>query len=1159
MADRNLALQLLITAKDEASAIFGKIFKGLNDSTNVIATKVREAFTGLFGGGLDSAAEFEAQLSKVQAKGGLTAETMAELKQVATDMGAKFGVSGIEAAKGMESLAAAGLDAQQIIQTLPSVMALAQVEAISMDDASAKLANSLTAVGLGFDQAGRMADVLSKAALESTTSASAVAEALSVAGGIATTSGLSFEQTAAALTALAKGGIEGSSAGTSLSAILTQLINPASTASIALNNLGISSRDLGEVIGALQQRGDSANTAILAFGETAGPGLRTLITQGQSGLIELTAAMQAAGGSAQTTADTMSGNLKGAMGALAAAWESVKTALFDPVLEPLAKAANDLALALNTHLKDGALKPIQEAIKEFANNSALAIKDFLASFDFTTVIPTLTGFAASAKEAFGSIADSGKAAADTMVVAWNGVTIILRGIGVILAGFSATVITTVESLSYALNAMGLVSDTVQDKLAAMAASSQNYVVEMRDNIVKDGQEMAAAWTRLTAETDKTAAAQRRLKESLPAQEIGRIAYSLKDYQQFAAQAALAAEKARQEFEAGKITGAAYAVAIQDAAEANTALSRATDAAAAAAEQAKGKTSDHAKELQGQIGRLEVGVTQAKKYADAVEGVVNAESAGIKAAISLAQAKGNTAEVQRLTIRLTEQEADGAVRIAKAKQAEQEAEAAVAKKKLELAQIQHEKNQITDQELALAQLVAEKEVAEAEAAQKDIELKQRQQQQAEKMAGPIAALIRLYEQSVIANTNEANAIERSYADKIRDLDTEIKIAEAKGDSVKASALKIEKAQAEADMEAALTEAKNRELDAEINLIEAKKLSIPIDEQITKAGKEKIAALDEEIAKLRAAQEANRDKAAAAQADANATKAAAEATKSAGDATEQANAQNKEASKGLIQISKSMWDLTDAAKAWYDQQIKLGAGTAFGYLGDIKRSFDSAAASEKDAAIASKELQDAWTQMQVTGDVNIGQLRSLIDRTEQASAVSAQYGYSVTKAGEEAIAELRSLEKQWNDLADTIESRNADLRAQLAELQGNKAQADTIRNETELTNNLKTAELQLQLARTGGNVQAIAEAQQNLSLIRQIYEAKQAQIEQEAASTKAAQNNKTVQESTSNTVSELANNAERAANAMNALNTIDLSGLHGQLKNINGTVDGLRSAL
>jgi len=715
MADRNLVLQLLITAKDEASAIFGKIFRGLNDSTNVIATKVREAFTGLFGGGLDSAIEFEAQLSKVQAKGGLTAETMAELKQVAIDLGARFGVSGTEAAKGMESLAAAGLDAQQIIQTLPSVMALAKVESISMDDASAKLANSLTAVGLGFDQAGRMADVLSKAALESTTSASAVAEALSVAGGIATSSGLSFEQAAAALTALAKGGIEGSNAGTALSAILTQLINPASTASIALNNLGISSRDLGEVIGALQQRGDAANTAILAFGETAGPGLRTLITQGQAGLNDLTAAMQNAGGSAQATADTMGGNLQGAMNSLVAAWDSVKTALFDPVLEPLTKSANDFASALNTNLKDGALKPVQEAIKSFAENSLTAVREFIGSFDFTTVIPTLTDFAASAKESFGNIADSGRAAADTMTVAWNAVTIILRGIGITLAGFSTTVITTVESLSFALNAMGLVSDTVQARLAAMATSSQNYVVEMRNSIVKDSEEMGAAWNRLTSETEKTTAANRRLKEALPAQELKSITYSLNDYARLASLANIATEKARKEYEAGKISGAAYAVTIQDAAEANTALSRATDAAAAAAAQAKGKTSDHAKELQGQIGQLEVGVTQSKKYADAVEGVVNAESEGIRAAIRLAQAKGDTAEVQRLTIKLTEQEADGAVRIAKAKQLEQEAEAAVAQKKLELAQIQREKNQITNEELALAELTAQKEVAEAQAA------------------------------------------------------------------------------------------------------------------------------------------------------------------------------------------------------------------------------------------------------------------------------------------------------------------------------------------------------------------------------------------------------------------------------------------------------------
>lgn len=104
-----------------------------------------------------------------------------------------------------------------------------------------------------------------------------------------------------------------------------------------------------------------------------------------------------------------------------------------------------------------------------------------------------------------------------------------------------------------------------------------------------------------------------------------------------------------------------------------------------------------------------------QYARAVEGIVNAETAGTAAALKLAKAKGDTAEVQRLTIKLSEQEADGAVRIAKAKQAEQEAEAALALRKLELVKAQREKNQATNEDLQLAELVAVKEVAEAEAA------------------------------------------------------------------------------------------------------------------------------------------------------------------------------------------------------------------------------------------------------------------------------------------------------------------------------------------------------------------------------------------------------------------------------------------------------------
>ena len=306
----NLILQLLITAKDDATAAFGKIFGFLDKTTSATANLIRAQFTDLFGGGLTGAIEFEAQLDKVQAKGGYTGAGMATLKKAAEDIGAQFGISGTEAAQGMESLAAAGLNAEQVMQTLPTVLNLAKAEALSFDAASALVANSLTTVGLGFDQAARLADVLTQAANESTTSASAVGKALETAGGIARASALDLEQTVAALTALAKGGIEGERAGTALAAILTQLLNPASSASKALNDLGITSRDLGTVIGELESRGDGAETAILAFGETAGPGLRALIGQGQGALTQLETAMRGAEGAAGNAAKQMGGNLK---------------------------------------------------------------------------------------------------------------------------------------------------------------------------------------------------------------------------------------------------------------------------------------------------------------------------------------------------------------------------------------------------------------------------------------------------------------------------------------------------------------------------------------------------------------------------------------------------------------------------------------------------------------------------------------------------------------------------------------------------------------------------------------------------------------------------------------------------------------------------------
>ncbi len=329
----NLILQLLITAKDQASEALGKV----SDRIKGVATAAL-AFVGLgvsLQDSIQAAANFEEQLGKVAVKGGYSAAQMAELTQGLEAIAAQFGITGLEAAQGMEVLAAAGLSASDALTALPQVLALAQIEGLNLDDAATKLADSLSIMGLGFEQAGRMADVLVKGANITTSSAASLAEALSGVGGQAKAAGLDLEQTVAALDLLHKNGIKGSEAGTALAAILTQLLNPASAASLQLNELGITSRDLGTVLDGLQAAGSRSGTAILAFGETAGPGLRALIGEGRKGLDDFTGQLRNLDGDAIKAAEALSKNFNSGLKALGAAWDAVTRKLATPLLEPL--------------------------------------------------------------------------------------------------------------------------------------------------------------------------------------------------------------------------------------------------------------------------------------------------------------------------------------------------------------------------------------------------------------------------------------------------------------------------------------------------------------------------------------------------------------------------------------------------------------------------------------------------------------------------------------------------------------------------------------------------------------------------------------------------------------------------------------------------------
>ncbi|MBK8132642.1 MAG: phage tail tape measure protein [Gammaproteobacteria bacterium] len=504
----------------------------------------------------------------------------------------------------MEALAAAGLNATQVMQALPPVLALAKAEGLSMDAAAEKLSDSLSVVGLGFDQAGRMADVLAKGANVSTTSASALAVALSIAGGIAKTAGMDLEGTVAALSALANAGIKGEKAGTALAAILTQLIDPASAASKELSALGITSRDFGEVIAQLKLKGDASNAAILAFGETAGPGLRALIQTGAEGVAALETQLRSADGAAEAAATGISGNLKGALSALQAAWANVKTALFDPVLEPLTKQAVELATALNEKLASGALKPVQDAIRAFADTGIKAGRDFVAGFDFNAALQSLQAFATGAKDAFTGIRDAGTTAASVVQIAWNGLISGIKTIGASLLAVASSAVSNIAIIEAAASKVGLGSLERAAELRQTANELAAKAGELTQSIAKDGEDIQGAFGRLAGSADgaadgikRVADEQQRLADASPAAEIQEIAKSLDDYRGMAERANTAAAKARSDFESGKISAQDYGAALIDAADANADLAAATEQQTSAEKRASPERNKTAVELQ----------------------------------------------------------------------------------------------------------------------------------------------------------------------------------------------------------------------------------------------------------------------------------------------------------------------------------------------------------------------------------------------------------------------------------------------------------------------------------------------------------------------------------------------------------------------------------
>src|SRR5690625_1407697 len=116
-------------------------------------------------------------MSSVKAATGTSCSDMEKLLGLANKRCRTTRISASEGAEGIEMLACAGFESDEIMNALPDVLNLAAAGAVDLGDAADITSNILSGFGLEAEEAARVADILAKASADSNTDVHGLGEA----------------------------------------------------------------------------------------------------------------------------------------------------------------------------------------------------------------------------------------------------------------------------------------------------------------------------------------------------------------------------------------------------------------------------------------------------------------------------------------------------------------------------------------------------------------------------------------------------------------------------------------------------------------------------------------------------------------------------------------------------------------------------------------------------------------------------------------------------------------------------------------------------------------------------------------------------------------------------------------------------------------------
>lgn len=301
------------------------------------------------------AADFDQQMSTVQANTGATSAQMDQLRAAAIEAGASTVYSASDSADAINDLGKAGMSVTDILTGgLSGALNLAASDGMAVGDAAEYMANALSMFHLKGSQASQVADTLAAGAGKAVGNVSDFGEALNNCGAQANSFGMNIQETTGVLALFAQNGTIGAEAGTQLNSMLMKLAAPSSEASNTMKELGISAYDaqhhfvgMAKFAGQLQkaeknltdEQRNHANATI--FGSYAIKAANYLYEAGESGVNKWTKAVSESGYAAEQAA-AKNNNLKGDLENLGGSMESLMISVGEGAQGPLRKMVQGL-------------------------------------------------------------------------------------------------------------------------------------------------------------------------------------------------------------------------------------------------------------------------------------------------------------------------------------------------------------------------------------------------------------------------------------------------------------------------------------------------------------------------------------------------------------------------------------------------------------------------------------------------------------------------------------------------------------------------------------------------------------------------------------------------------------------------------------------------